>query len=443
MKMLLQTVGTGGPDNPVWEALAYTIRNQGPFDLVVFLCSAKTAAETVPKVRAACVSPDSRGFIDRVVESPDPEHLPNLTEEYIRLIEQLLKDHPGANIHTDFTSGTKAMSAAIVAASVITSAAMVHYATGPRDQAGRAHTTDRVVTLSTGPLIAERELPEVGNMFNAGQYAAAEIWAKRIQNRLQDGELKDRACSIEKMARVCKEWDRFNFRQALHQLKEATKRDRHIELLTKAGWNIQWTEAAKRHLEQCESTGVAKPITQAWLTDLARNAARCHERHEYDNAVARCYRLFEAIGQHLLQERCGIMNSSAVPTQKLKEVAPAFAAHRSSGPDTATRDTVKLGLRDVFSVLDACGCPIGSQVAKDLRDNTGLGGLLTSRNNSLLAHGFSPVRSEVSKNLLNKADACLRELLADQYDAMQSAATFPRCPWSPDMNPWSEIAIGS
>lgn len=118
----------------------------------------------------------------------------------------------------------------------------------------------------------------------------------------------------------------------------------------------------------------------ARLWDLWRNAERRAHQGRFDDAVARWYRLTEWTAQWQIRSRLGT-DTADFPTEML----PASVDAR---PDRDGK--IKIGLWSAWQVVgERLQGPAQDLIARhgaELRD------LLSIRNDSLLAHGFRPVR---------------------------------------------------
>jgi CRISPR-associated protein (TIGR02710 family) len=434
--ILLQSVGTGGPDNPVWEALAFTVRRIEPHVLVQ-LCSSLTFKETVPKFNDL-MSDNMPPRISRDV-ADDEENLEKLTFRYAKIIEGLRAEHPQARFEVDFTSGTKAMSAALVAAAISRQAARLHYATGPRNQAGRTTRTTHLVSLNSDQLVADHRLLELGELFDQGQFLAVQRESDHLATTLADTALRDRASTLAFMAKAYADWDRFNWSDAFAMLRTYRQSVRK-EALEKSGWPVDRIGAQVGHLKSCRNQPDGSPPTPERLADLWANADRCISAGRFDDAVARLYRLIEYIGQACLIARHGLRSTRNLSVDTLRKLAPKYTADRYLG-----RKTVDLGLRDNIEVLAEAGDPVGS-LLKSFYDGKNpvihgetstLKQLLDNRNNSLLAHGSAPISKNDAERLLKAARSCLQlhldHLQGDsgvKLDSLLDAARFLHCPWS-------------
>ena len=119
----------------------------------------------------------------------------------------------------------------------------------------------------------------------------------------------------------------------------------------------------------------------ARLLDLWLNAERRAAQGRYDDAVARVYRMIEWTGQWLLRTKLGADTADFA--------ADLLPLHVLAHPDGDGK--VKLGLWDAWQVVKSHLKP---GPAHDLIANRGseLRDLLRIRNDSILAHGFTPVQ---------------------------------------------------
>ena len=437
-RVLIQTVGTGGPKNPVWEALAYAVRDRRPQVLVQW-CSKLTLEETVPLFEEALGEADRPPDVRRSV-CDDPDDVDRLARDYLRQIDSLRTEFPEAVLEVDFTSGTKPMSAAAVAAAVARRLPRLHYAVGPRDETGRVVLTDRLVSLDTGQMVADPLLCELGRLFDQGQYTAVQAQAERLAADLTDVTLHARAESLAYLAVVYDLWDRFSWKEAFSLLRDYQKREKASGCLGSAGWNLARLGAQVAHLKQCKD-GRVRPQR---LVDLLANSERRIQQGRYDDAAARLYRLTEYVAQVRFRKRFGIRKlenpTHNVPIDTLAKHAPRLAADLQARKPLKDGQT-NLGLKRAIEALAEAGDPVGRSMKErydsaDPARRTGkgeLGELLDARNQSLLAHGGVPVRKEVASALHEEVTAVLAEHL--QAEGLNLAevlepARFLRCPWA-------------
>ena len=119
--------------------------------------------------------------------------------------------------------------------------------------------------------------------------------------------------------------------------------------------------------------------------DLLNNAARKAHRRYYDDAVARLYRAMELFAQIRLKRQYN-MESGSIPLESLPE-ALRETYH------TRVRENGKLilGLNDVYELLNKLGDPVGTHFVKNREKVLNV---LLKRNNSIFAHGTTPLTEE-------------------------------------------------
>ena len=470
-RILLQTVGTGRlPDptrtddrgNPVWNALWTVIAERRP-DLVIQLCSQKTFDSTIPlfdtAMLAAGLSYDvafrrvitaAQDGIRSAASIGDPsthsfiahhDDVESLARVYSRLIDEMREEFPDSILEVDFTSGTKAMSAALVVAAVSRRVSGLVYATGERDAGGRVQETTSVRTVSSGPLVANDDLAELGSAFDQGQFVAVAQQAKHLADDLKDGEEAARAQTLARLAKLYDPWDRFAWKTAASSVIQRGQQHKFAAELTECGWDATVFEQQMAHLERC----AAVSFTADRLVDLLENARRRHERGRFDDCVARLYRLVEYLGQLRFQtflpdslEGHSPNPTKSVPLEILRRHGPT-TTDTFLEPKAGKDRTVSLGLEHVMRWLGEAGDPIAIGFL-DIYDDPDkgrrrgpIGNLLQLRNDSLLAHGLSPIAEAGSRELLVHAERLVRGHLADigrDADQLISIARFLRCPWA-------------
>lgn len=436
-RVLLQTVGTGGPKNPVWEALAFAVCERRP-DVLLQWCSQETLEKTVPKFDHALGRADRPGDVRRTA-CKDPDDVDALAREYLREIDELRAEFPEAEMELDFTSGTKPMSAAAVVAAVARRLPRLHYAVGKRDETGRVVKTDRILSLETGHIVAEPYLAELGRLFNQGQFAAVRTQAKTLAADLTDATLLARAQSLAYLAEVYDLWDRFAWKDAIAVLRDYPKREKATGQLGRAGWDLEGLAGQVSHLKHCKDNNV-RPQR---LADLLANAERRMQQGRFDDATARLYRLCEYVAQVRFRKCFGIAKlenpTSRVPIDKVAERAPRLAEELGRQGQVVD-GRASLALRNTVAALAEAGDPVGRYMSgryeppdpANPKAKGPLGTLLDRRNESLLAHGSVPVDEGVCRALHAEVKAALEaHFVAEGLNLTDfiAPARFLPCPW--------------
>lgn len=451
MKILFQTVGTGGKEHPVWEALAYSVREIQP-DLLIQLCSDKTSDETVPKFDAALAAMGRPLPARRIEICPDPDDVVALTRAYFQIMQQEQKELPAdqqelLELHADYTSGTKAMSAALVTAATSHRQVQLHYAVGARDASGRATRTDRLCSLSPRLLVAREELRELGELFNHGQFSSVREQIKPLIRDLKpfmqaEPGLWAQASTLRDMATVYGAWRRFDWDQARHDLRPLLQAGEHgTERLQRAGWPVANLREQADFLKRCSES----PLSTVRLLDLLASAERCVEAGLFDDAVARMYRLTEYLLQIRFSTHRPMQDADVALINPTKEVPAAFLAQHApqvleKKEGGFSHKTVNLGLEDTLRVLISLKDPVAEEVhtiygapwTRSKKDMGPLYGALKDRNESWLAHGTRPCREENTQQMLELLWPLVKTAVGaagEDAEQLRQQASFQRCPW--------------
>lgn len=190
-------------------------------------------------------------------------------------------------------------------------------------------------------------------------------------------------------------WDRFQHKDAVQRIDSVLKNAADIQAMLGPSRFDQVIEAIKKNKETLQLL-VEQPRSSAMVSDLLANAGRRRTEARYDDGVARLYRAVEALAQLALSERHGIQGTDDVPLESVPEPLRHEWASRADG------EKLRLGLQDSFELLDALGDEVGQKFKRaglhDLKQSP-----LTARNQSILAHGFQPVSTNVFGKLWKAA----------------------------------------
>jgi hypothetical protein len=109
MSILIMTVGTGRNRQDIAGALLFSVERHLP-EKVVFFCSEKTAGQTLHLMEESL---RTKGIPFQAVTLPDED---NVQGVYVKYLEHMRQCGSPQDMVIDFTSGTKAMTAALFAA---------------------------------------------------------------------------------------------------------------------------------------------------------------------------------------------------------------------------------------------------------------------------------------------------------------------------------------
>lgn len=337
---------------------SYTqITGQGKF----IKANPKDEKPTLPNIPIQLALPNESFDILQV----PPDDLDNTCRAIRQRLCTLRSQFPNYQILADYTGGTKTMTAALVIAA-LEEGAKLQIVTGARTDLVKIRSgMESVFSAPTEQIRVERALAPFRAAWNRYAYAEAAQGCDSIPLP-QDRQLRAEVQIWRDISRAFDAWDRFDHNSALEIIQNYKQRLGPVcsDLLqTLHGLNA--TESPERR-------------EALRLFDLWRNAERRAAQGRYDDAVARTYRLLEWSAQWLL--RCHLsIDTANVPPERLP---PGFLAQPSQ------TGKYKLALFQAWQLAGTIAGPIAAFVDNQLRR---MQGLIQIRNNSILAHGFTPI----------------------------------------------------
>ncbi|MBM4094756.1 MAG: TIGR02710 family CRISPR-associated protein, partial [Planctomycetes bacterium] len=223
-------------------------------------------------------------------------------------------------------------------------------------------------------------------LFDQGAYAPAATRMDHTLRMVDDKTRKRELASLKKLAELYDAWDRFDHRAALNKLRDTLQSAndlraalRDVVLFDRVFGMLKNHEEVLGPLADSRGGGLVR--------DLLSNARRRDNESRWDDGTARLYRAIEAMAQDKLREQHGIDNTKKIPLERVP--SPLREEWQSRARDNA----VMVGLQDAYLLLKQLGDPLGEQFfASGLADREG--SPLTSRNDSILAHGFTPISAK-------------------------------------------------
>jgi len=416
-KTLVMTVGTGRTRTDIAQALLFSIRAHQP-DRVVFLCSEVSRDQTLPEIRKELTLPSEYVEVHTFAEENDVQILYQHYLSCLRRCDELI---------VDYTSGTKAMSAALFAAGIALEAGEVSYITGPRDQTGRAVASTAIVAFPPELVLAERQLARARELFNGLDFHACWQLARPLQKNLpKDSGLRRQAKTLGMLGNAYDLWDHFKWSESAHKLGKASN---PRENLVKVDLNrLEANAAFVREVDQ-------NPYGDQRLVDLLNNASRRLQQGRFDDALARLYRAYEYLLQCRFHSQYGINTSDVALDKILKYPLSHSLANYLKKRAESKRGKLELGLKDSLHVLAEMGDQLGLRLVelywksgtwqpgkKMIEQDAGpLQGWLNQRNASLMAHGTSPAHESTVTDMLAAYENLLREFIPN-LDTLQQAA---------------------
>jgi CRISPR-associated protein (TIGR02710 family) len=281
-------------------------------------------------------------------------------------IEKITQNIPDAKIFADYTGGTKSMSAGLVMAALDNPDIELQLVTGSRSDLIKVHDGSQYTALANIEQIRfQRMLSPFKQCWQRYAYSEAEAGLKQICTP-RDNQLRSSLNRFRDISHAFAEWDNFNHKDAL-------------EILRRYAPNLP--AALKQYIAPGMRLNDNNPKKQdaARLFDLYLNAQRRAHQGRYDDAIARIYRLIEWSAQWLLQHLCNIYTSniqgSDIPLTV--QISQNREGQRQAGLYAAWQ-LVK------YKTSGAAAEFIAKQ-EKVLLNH------IKVRNQSILAHGFSPI----------------------------------------------------
>jgi len=417
--ILICTVG--GSHQPILTA----IRDAAP-DYVCFLCTGKDAASGQA---GSDVQILGKGNFIKARWDDEKPTLPNIptqaglrAEQFevvliaaddldesftaIRLtLANLARRFPQGRFLADYTGGTKTMTAALVTAALEDDAVELQLVTGSRVDLVKVR-SGMETTLAANVERIRLQRAMAAHVASWQRYAYAEA-AQGLES-LKMPRDRHGAATLQRLrdlSRAFDAWDRFDHATAYGLLDAYRPRIGHALAL---------------HLNTLKGLLQDSPKQEPLrLLDLWRNAQRRAAQGRYDDAVARVYRLLEWSAQWLLKRHCGIDTGHIAPEQ----APPGIEL-------TTTREgKLQAGL---FAAWELVGRLVEGPAQLFIREQRNrLQDRIKVRNQSILAHGFTPIRAADWEAMADWIGGPVLKMLLDEM-ADWSVKLPPQLPTAPD-----------
>lgn len=395
-RVLLVTLGTGPS---VEHGIAYSINTHRP-DRVIFFATQESEA-TRPKVEAHLnIQPQIEAVLIR--DENDPDHV---YKEACKILRTLDREE----VFVDFTSGTKSMSAGLVAAALAEGVRELIYVSGQRREGRVISGTERVITFTPAEMLADRLKREVMQLFNARLFSGA---LGLIEQGLQEIHIVEHRRDLEELRVLClayQAWDWFDHKKA-HEHFEKIDRvliERWSEQIAR---NKGWVAQIAKELQP--NAPITERYSEKLLIDLWLNAQRRMEEGHWIDAVARLYRLVELIAQFRLA-RQHRLDTGALDASNLPE--PLRSKYEGLRDE---RGRVRLGLKQAYELLAELHDPLGHCHDEQLQ------GVLQQRNESIAGHGLCAVTEESCRRLAERVRELLSKVIPD-WEEKAEQGCFP------------------
>jgi len=316
-----------------------------------------------------------------LIRLENPDDLAECYRQISTKIAELRQADPQMTLQADYTGGTKTMSLALGAAALGYGVTLYLTTSLTREnlvRVERGESTERAPTTQvTVDRVLHQLLPQFLSQYN---YAAA---VAQMENLLTSFELaSDQKRQIRQLRDMCAgfdAWDRFDHNQAWLAIEP------NMKTIQAQGLFLKKVMGSRSQIDpHFQPTASIQGHGYEIVEDLLLNADRRAAQSRYDDAVGRLYRALELLAQIRLWQAHSIQTGNVDITclpENLRDTYAQFTA-----PDGKK---IQLALRNSYTLLSQLpDDPLGQlyQLQADRLQDA-----LKLRNNSLFAHGFSPI----------------------------------------------------
>jgi len=379
-------VSVGGSPEPIERSIDHVEPN-----FVCFYCS-QNSVEKVGEIKAEL---DHGDFEDVKVLVEDPEDLDHCYQKAGKCIERLAeKNLYPKDAVVDYTGGTKAMSSALVAATLGEGFRYLYVGGKKRNKGGLGYVEDGteeiLSTRSPWKIHALESKKKIQRDFNSYRFESVVDQIESLERKGLRSEKDEYLLDAVKfLAGGYSLWDRFNYEEVKDKLKQGKEKLGTYQDLTDSSVDLSFTlEKVKENIDflsdlQAETAGYnfEELIGRTLPLDMFWNASRRAEEGKYDDAIVRLYRTVEMFGQVEMFDELGC-HTDEVPLDRI----PDDFRDRADG-----NGEVKLGLNATFRVLNKLDNEVGENY---LRRKEDFSNIMVTRNHSFLTHNFEALKEK-------------------------------------------------
>ncbi|MEM3134709.1 MAG: hypothetical protein QW502_03150, partial [Candidatus Bathyarchaeia archaeon] len=117
-------------------------------------------------------------------------------------------------VTVDYTSGTKAMTAALAILATIFGADELSYITGKREAGIVQPGTEQIIPIRPYFIIAEQKIKEATQFFNRNQFHATITILQQIKKTTKDPDIISQTTPLLNLAKAYEQWDKFHHERA-------------------------------------------------------------------------------------------------------------------------------------------------------------------------------------------------------------------------------------
>jgi len=294
----------------------------------------------------------------------EADNLDSTYNTLYKTIDSLDTRFPGAELIADYTGGTKGMSVALVLAALEHDLSL-HLVTGPRpDLVKVADNTQWGVPVDYESIRMRREIRLGLAAWEQYGYSQAVETLKNIK-RTSNPVLQKHHLMALNLSKAFDHWDRFDHAAAYGILSSCAE------------------DVGREYSNYLRILGLfmkGGPAREpALICDLWLNALRRAAQGRYDDAVSRAYRVLEWVAQWLLLDRCKV-DTCNLPKDFIPDTIGIIPNHKNR---------LQAPLFLAWQLVEA---KTDTNMAQFFRENKkNFQKKLEIRNESILAHGFTPV----------------------------------------------------
>ena len=391
--ILLCTVG--GSHQPIMT----TIKEIKP-DYVCFICSEDDPATGKPGSyiqitgKGAVISkkPNEKPTLPNIptqlnlqsnefeVKLVPADDLDKIVIEVNKTIKELKARFPNAHIIADYTGGTKSMTAGLIISCLEDIDIELRLVTGARANLIKVNDdTQRSISASIDLIRYQRKISPY--LYAWKRYAYDEAFKGLSQIEVpRDQQLRAEFNIAQNLSQCFDLWDKFDHEQANTFLKLYASK-------LKNEYNFLLPQVSSLIGRENDSNEKKQTIEACKILDLWLNAQRRAIQGRYDDAVARIYRLLEWIAQWLIykyfNKETSKMPSEILPSELKSELKLELTGEKE----------IKLGLLNSWKFI-SLKLPKEDWVDFFKSQEKILLNFLSMRNDSILGHGFTPVKED-------------------------------------------------
>lgn len=409
-KAMILTVGTGRNRKDIAGAISLSISRENP-DKVIFLTTEKSSKETIPEIDPDVLN--SRVYEDKpFAEENDVEEI---YLHYLSILKSTLDTgYTTKEIVIDYTSGTKSMTAALFAAGLSLEIESISYIAGKRDEGGRVIPgTERPISIRPVSILAQSKMDTARKLFNLYQFESAKAILRPLVQEVKVPEIYSEALKILKIVEAYSFWDTFHLKNAKDAFGEINSKgilkDDEINSIFQTNM-VLLNQSAKNKYSVHR------------LVDLLENAHRRVREGKFDDAVARIYRLFEFMAQIKLYKDHKKIETDKVTLKILPTNLHSKYEKKFIPPDVS----IKLALVKSYDLLKDLKDQLGIEFMREHADeDKPLSKLLGNRNKSILAHGFTAISENDTRQMIDIAEKYLTNYFPE-WESEKTGAEFPK-----------------